>query len=285
MDELRGLLIDELLSTPVGQKLSQAMNVLETVQRNLAALSSSEDSDRLNLLKIGTVFQIFLIDTLASGKRPGELSKDDWIGIANNISKYAVMEDGQRYSEFVFLLYADYIDVSASRLEKIASKDSIKAIQELAETIRQNTVLLNSGQLTEANYIEACLWLSLEGMIKLLSATLVPGIGPEFRQLLHAAAQLGFEYGRYVLFSREQAILTEYVQNQYVLDEKLKQEYDAYLVDLRENADRFQHLIDEAFSPALHDSLLQSVALARAAGVNENEILTTTRQIDDYFMN
>ena len=139
--------------------------------------------------------------------------------------------------------------------------------------------------MTEADYIEECLWLSLEAMIKLLATSLSMVMGPELAQLTQAAAQLAFEYGRYVLFAREQAILSAYIQNQYILDEELQHQYDEFLRELQENAEQFQGLIDDAFSGKLRDSLMQSAALARAAGVQEEELLTSVDEIDDYFMN
>ena len=68
-DSFREIVIDEFLSSPAGQKLQKAMEIITSLHRNV-----SEDGAQLNLLRIGTVFQIFLIDTLAGGKKPGEFS-------------------------------------------------------------------------------------------------------------------------------------------------------------------------------------------------------------------
>ena len=290
-DSIFEIAIDPLLASPVGQKLKLAMDTISSVQRNFLALRDSEDSASLNLLKIGTVFQVFLIDTLASGKKPGELAPDDWKSIAEKVSKYAILQDGQSYSVFVFTLYADYIDLSVRCLsERIpkssrdAMKSSLASIQDLANNMRHNAVDLSEETITEVTYIENCLWLSLEAMIKLLSASLAEVIGPEFTQLAQAVSQLAFEYGRYVLYAKEQAILESYILNQKVLDEQLQHEYEEFLAELQETANRFQTLLDAAFTPALHESLLQSVALARAAGVREEELLSSVEQIDSFFM-
>lgn len=276
--------LDELTASPAAQKLSQAMETISAVQEKLFALFANGDGMSLNLLRIGTVFQIFLIDTLASGKKAGELTKDDWKNIADKVSQYAICEDGQAYTEFVFTLYADYIHISARRLEGIASEDSLAAITELEDTIRSKTDLLRHGEIKETNYVEDCLWLSLEAMIKLLAASQTSVIGPEFTHLAEAVSQLAFEYGRYVLFAKEQAILEAYLQNQRVLDDQLQREYDAYLAAVRDNAERFQSLVDQAFTVNLHDSLLQTAALAQEAGVKEEELLTTMEDVGAFFM-
>lgn len=281
---MQSLMIEELEASPAGEKLNQVMGVVENVQRHLAALQEKQGEEKLTLLKIGTVFQIFLVDTLASGKQINQLTEEDWKEIASKVSKYAILEEDQCYSEFVFSMYADYIDLSARVVSKSASEKNVKAIREIAETLRENGSQLRAGTLSESLYVEACLWLSLEAMIKLLCASLTIVIGDDYGQLAQAVSQMAFEYGRYVLYAKEQRILAEYLQNQRVLDERLQKEYDAFLAELQEQADEFRALIDDAFSPDIQVALHHSADLARAAGVKEEEILQTTEDVDAFFM-
>lgn len=283
-DSLNSPKLEDLLNAPAGNWISQAVETVTKVQRTLFAIAKSEDSNQFQLLKIGTVFQIFLIDTLLSGKKPEELKKEDWFNIADNVSQYAVMKDGQAYSVFVFSMYADYIDASAKVYQKVkAPEDKVKAIKAIASELRQNAELLQSGDLSEVEYTEKCLWDSLEAMIKCLSLLPTLVIGEEYGQLIQATSQLAFEYARYLLYAKEQAILAAYIENQYILDEKLQKEYEAYLAEVKENTDRFRALIDDAFSADIHESLKQSVALGKAAGVKEEELLTSLEDIDDFF--
>lgn len=284
MEVLQEIAIEELCNSPAGQKISQAMETVAAVQRNLCALAESEDSTQLNLLKIGTIFQIFLIDTLASGADSQKIKPEEWGSIASKVSQYAVLEDGQRYSEFVFTLYADYIDLSAKGLSKIISKGSLASIKSIASDIRGKTTLLHKEVISESAYVDECLWLSLEAMVKLLSSSLTMLIGAEYSQLVQAISQLAFEYGRYVLYAKEQAILTTYIENQYILDEQLQQKYDAFQEELLEQAERFNQLIYQAFSSNIREKLMQSAELARVAGVREEEILTSLEDIDAFFM-
>ena len=198
-----------------------------------------------------------------------------------------------KYSVFIFTLYADYIDASADWLigraaDEAAAKAMDKAsacIKELSASIRFNTEQLQCGELSEVDYIEGCMWISLEAMIKLLAYLLMPMIGPEFTYLTQAVAQLAFEYGRLVLLTREQKLLESYIENQRVLDEKLQAEYEEYLAELSEYSERFQGLIDAAFTPDIQNSLMRSAELARAAGVKEEELLTSIEDVDDFFLN
>ena len=43
-------------------------------------------------------------------------------------------------------------------------------------------------------------------------------------------------------------------------------------------------MIDQAFSSNIRESLMQSAELARAAGVKEEEILTSVEDIDAFFL-
>ncbi len=284
IDIIRDIAIDELMQSPAGEWLEKAVEKISDVQRVVLAFSEKEEDDKLTLLKIGTVFHIFLVDTLASGKKVKDLKEDDWKSIADKVAQYAVLTDEQSYTEFVFKLYADYIELSAQSLRagKIP-KEKVDEVRTLAGEIRRNTDRLHSGELSETDYVENCLWTSLEAMIKCLSMSLTSLIGPEFAQLAQATSQLAFEYGRYVLYAREQAILQAYIENQYILDDQLQKEYEAYLEEVEKHAERFGNMVENAFSLDLHEALIESAELARAAGVKEEELLTSIEDIDDYF--
>ena len=96
IDLIKDIAIDELLQSPAGEWLGKAVETVSGIQRTLFAISENDDGNEMTLLKIGTVFQIFLIDTLASGKRPEELNEEDWKNIADKVSQYAIFADGQR---------------------------------------------------------------------------------------------------------------------------------------------------------------------------------------------
>jgi hypothetical protein len=121
-------------------------------------------------------------------------------------------------------------------------------------------------------------------MLKLFSSSLTSLVGKEYSQLAQALTQLAFEYVRYTLFAKEQAILTAYIENQYVLDTQLQRRFDAFQNELSTASERFQQLIKEAFSTDIRDSLMRSAELAQAAGVREEEILKSIEDIDDFFL-
>lgn len=284
MRNIQDIAIDALMKSPVTEDLRRTMEAITKAQEHLFTLARSDDCTRLKLVKIATVFQIFLIDTLASGKKMEDLTEEDWKAIASKVSLYAVKGSDEKYSEFVFTMYSDYIDISVESLPENVSKQSAAAIRELSESIRCNSNKFRAGELKEVDYIEGCLWISLEAMIKLLSCYLTAGFGEEFSYFTQAASQLAFEYGRIALFSKEQALLKAYIENQYHLDEELEVEWQLYINELQTYSENFHGLIDAAFTTNIHDALTNSAALARAAGVKEEGILSSTEDIDDFFM-
>ena len=87
IDIIRDIAIDELMQSPAGEWLEKAVEKVSDVQRVVLALSEKEEDEKLTLLKIGTVFQIFLVDTLASGKKVKDLKEEDWKSIADKVAK------------------------------------------------------------------------------------------------------------------------------------------------------------------------------------------------------
>ena len=198
------------------------------------------------------------------------------------LSNYLLWQNA--YSEFVFTMYADYISVSADSLPETVSEESVAAIRELSNFIRFNSDQFRAGELAEADYVEGSLWISLEAMIKLLSCYLTAGISKEYAYFAQAASQLAFEYGRIALYSKEQALLEAYIENQYQLDKNLEAKWKKYTDELQMYSGKFQELIDAAFTENIHEALVNSATLARAAGVREEEILITEEDIDDFFL-
>ena len=68
------------------------------------------------------------------------------------------------------------------------------------------------------------------------------------------------------------------------MDDKLKADYEDYIEDLNKYSEKFRGLIDKAFTPGIHDSLIESANLAKAAGVKEG-LLTSIEEVDDFFLN
>ena len=200
------------------------------------------------------------------------------------MSEYAVLLDGEQYSIFVFQLYEKCIRASAASIQGFASCETVEAIKKLADELHDREALFRDGKLSEGNYTEDCLWISLEAMAKLIASSASMFCGQQTAEFTQALASCAFEYGRLMLYRKEQALVTQFIEFQYRLDEELEKQYAEYLAELETQSKQFYALIDHAFDPDFRTAFLHSILLAEAAGVKESEILSSTEDIDSFFL-
>lgn len=278
------IILEQLMKSRLGDKIGQAMGIFEKLQKNLYALSNKHGEEKQLLVKAVTVMTFSLLNKFSKGKRPSDLTSGDWKEIANEVSEYAILQDEQKYTMFVFWMYERYIRDSVEKLEGFASEESLNSIRSLADELHEKGQLFNSEEIGEVKYIEDCLWICLEAMIKLIGATSTTVLDKDYAEFAQAVSAYAFEYGRFKLYKRELELVNEFVQLQCEADEKLEQKYQAFLVELKEQSKQFYMLIDNAFAEGFRENFLYSIAVAQAAGVNESEILTDLDVIDDFFM-
>lgn len=287
-DLANGLTLEFLKNTPAGSMLQSAISTYSKVQALLLRLSSAEDEDSLTALKIGTVLTEAFLENFIQGKAPQNLTRADLAEIADRVTDIAVLMDGEDYSVFVFEQYARYIELSAQILRARSdarAAGQIDFITAIADELRSNSRKLKSGEISEPEYIEDCLWLSLEAILKCFSAYLSCTTGtPEFGMLAQSISMLAFEYGRLMACKKEQAVLDASLKSQQNLDEDLSEEFEAFKNRLEAEEAQFNELIANAFAPEFRDSLRSSAALASAAGVKEEDVLRTANDIDRFFM-
>ena len=284
-DYLKDLAINKLMETEIGDKIEVAFTLFKKVQANLCALSEKEGDELATLTKIYTIMTFSILKKFSTGKSPLSFIKDDWKDIANDVSEYAILIDDQEYVVFVFGMYEKYIRASLDYIRTFAKEKDVLAIETLADELCIKSEMLKNGDLEEVSYIEDCLWICLEAMLKLLSAMSKLIRNDEYSELVQALALHAFEYGRFVLYRQEQLLIDELIQQQYEIDIALQEKFDQYIIKLEEEANYFYTLIDNAFVPNFREQFLHSIVLAKVAGVDEREILNSVDDIDEFFMN
>lgn len=284
MDSIRLQAMDYVANTPPREVIRKAFEVYEQVQEHLCAVADQQDQLDLLSIRSGTVLVLSLTEHLGNPFAPKTLTDEDWKEIAQAVSSGAVLVDGRDYSLYVFEQYAKYIDASADIISTKVSPEHVAAVHQLAEDLHHKADELRSDQISEPDYVEACLWISLEAMVKLLSATLTCSVGKEAQDLLMAVTQMAFEYGRYQIYARMDAQVTEHLEQQAELDQTLDIQLASYRRTVEVDADQFLDLIDNAFEPGAIDRFAGSAALARAAGVPEEQILKSIDDVDAFFM-
>lgn len=286
-DFLKNINLEYLMNYSWGEKLQEALEIIEQVQEKLHAYCANEDGEQIVNIRVGPVLALAVLKKVADGKMPKEFSQQDWMDIANSVSKYAICSDGKQYSAFVFELYARYIEGSVDQLDGLISKETKEDIRGLALELRSKTQQMFDEEISEADYVEECLWVALESMVKLMAAMLEAAAGKqgkEYAELAKATAIFALEYGRYRLYRYEQALITGYLEHQRELDNELQNQWDAYVEEMQKDAEAFRRLVEEAFTTNVRASLQASAQLARNLGVREEEILDTMEKIDDFFM-
>ena len=285
IEAIRELSIEYFMKTDIGSDLKKVMSAYEQIQKEAAAFSSSDEKSELVKLRIGSVLTLGVLNRISKGKWPNDYSKEDWNSLIDEVSEYAVDIEDKEYSALVFRLYAEYIGVSVEIFVDLVPEDKLNAIRSLADELRDKTELFQNDGIDESEYTEDCLWICLDAMTKLLSAAITKYAGSDFGQLAEGIASVAFEYGRLVLYQKEQRLLNQYIENQHVIDVELQKQFDDYLRELQAQADAYEALIDNAFSADFRQALQGSVELAIATGVSQNEILKTQDEIDDFFLN
>lgn len=276
--------LEQLMKTPAGKKLQQALQLIQTMQERLAALSEKEEAPSVTGAKAATVLTLAVLKKIASGKSPSSFDTDDWKYLAHGVSEYAILLDGEQYSIFVFQLYEKYIRASAEMIARLASHETVEAIMKLADELHSKEVLFRNGELSEAAYTEDCLWISLEAMIKLIASAASMFCGQQAAEFAQVLTSCAFEYGRLMLYRKEQMLINQFIESQYRLDEELQKQYAEYLSELEAQSKQFYALIDHAFVSDFRTAFLHSILLANAVGVKESEILSSTEDINSFFL-
>ena len=288
VSEIEKVTLEVLKDTSAEDEVKKAFAAFEKAQVVALSLNDINDERDLTLTKIGTVLSLDLFNLLFSGKKPEDITQEEWQSIAADVIDKAVIMDGQSYSVYVFDLYEQYIEISADVLRKKTDNsrrlEDIDSISGLASELGKKKKQLNQGEISEVDYTEDCLWISFDAMVKCMSVYIGLHITEEYGSLIISSSDFAVAYARFVLYRREQELLDCYLQNQYQLDEQLEERFDQFKKDLQEEIDRFNTVINNAFDTDIRSAFSGSVELAHEAGVREEEILKNVDDIDDYFL-
>ena len=284
VDLIKDIAVDTFKETSIYDGLKRDFESVQRYQESLQILTNTPEERGVNILRIGTILSFSVIGKILKGKRPKEFSAEDWRDVADNVAEYGVKMDGQKYTVFVFELLARYIDFSVEINKEVISEQSASEIKGLAADIRYKTQDLESGKITEPAYVDDCLWISFEAVIKLLAAYRTKGLCKEYAEFIQAVADISVQYGRFKLYQKELALINGYLEGQKQLDEQLAVEYQEYLQELKAESDQFNMLIEHAFCDDFDKLLRNSVELALNTGVDKEMILDSTEKIDSFFL-
>ena len=282
---INSLTVEYLKNNEIGDKIQMAMIGVQKAQEAILAYVNDDSPEEQKYMRMGTVLAFAIVNKIAHGTPIKDFSNRDWEDIISSVANDAVMIEGQKYSIWVFSVYASYVDISVKVLEiRGISAKKCDAISMIAEEVRALGRKLESNQISEVKYTEQCIWLLIEAMIKLLASYSAIVVGENLADLNQSIAMLAFEYARYSLYKKEKVIVTQYLEHQNEVDEALEAKFDAFRNEMQDRCDIFDELIANAFAPDISIRLKSSIEIALNVGVEESEILDSTEKIDDYFM-
>lgn len=280
---IENLILQRIMSLNSSESLNQATCVVEKLQNQFGMLKDKQNEKTVTMIKSMTVLLFGLLKKHANGSCLSELRKEDWKELFKGIWDYSFAMEESQYTQFVFSMYERYIRESADYIESYATEQTVIAIRSLADELFEKAELYKAEQLSEVDYIESCLWICLEAMIKLIASTAFRVLNNDSAEFVQAIMAYSFEYGRLVLYKREQEIINEYVQSQYKLDAELERKYHKFIEELEEQSKQFYTMIENAFVSDFRERFFGSVSLARAVGVREADVLKKIEDIDSFF--
>ncbi len=282
-EQLSNIAIDYFLKTKLGQKLDIAMQTIQdrlnTLQTYANAMAEKDEDISTTSLKVLTVMTFAILQRIGQGQDLKSFSKEDWKDILSETGQISILLDEQKYTVFVFMLYEKYIRYSADCLSEFYPEKA-QRINLVADELKHEHIKFYDGLISEPIYVEDCLWISLDAMIKLLASCSYLSHDGKDGELSMAL----FEFARLKYYQEEYKIVQEYIDSQYQMDDQLQLRYVSFLKKLQLESEQYQKLIDNAFSSNFREAFLGSIALAKASGVEQKEILTSISDVDDYFL-
>lgn len=226
------LSLEQLMQTSVGAKIQQAIEIIHNIQNHYFAIIEKQDELDVLGIRTATVMVFAVLRKIAEGKRPCSFDSDDWKDITVSISKNAILPDDGQYAVYIFDLYERYIRFSANTIKVVVSPKVVDSVNALADELHCKAEELKRGEISEVTYTEGCLWICLEAMIKLLASTTFLMQDKRISEFSQALASLAFEYGRLMLYSREQEIVNQFIESQHQMDDELERKYAGFLEEL-----------------------------------------------------
>ncbi|MCH4014303.1 MAG: hypothetical protein LKE64_08250 [Solobacterium sp.] len=275
-------LIEQLRSISSVDAFLKAAELMRSIIENIIRSSSSQDNQQT--LHAGNVLLLEILKKMCNGQAPSSFTSEEWKNIAQSVSKHALENNGENYSVYIFTLYARSIEAAADLMKGRIPPEKEKDIRSLSAEIKKKTDRFQKGKLSEPVYVEDCLWICLEAMMKQnLAWAGMTSNKKELGELRESIAMFAYGYARLSLYSREKELMDAYAAQRSIVNKNLRQDFEAFCQQLKEREETFTHLSENAFSDDFRTKLRASAQLAADAGVKEENILHSIAETDDFF--
>lgn len=284
VETLNEMGLEYLLKYPESEALVRVANIImklcPIIKDIPRIIAYKEDDDK----KVFTVLTFEFARKIHEKGSLDEFTSEDWADIAVAVDANTFKCDGRSYSIYIFGMYAKAFEGISNNMKGMVPDAKAKEVRRIAEEIRKLEDAITAETFKEADYTEKCLWLCLEGVIKVLMLYVYKiGKDTTHTELAESITMLAFEYARHSITEKENELLTEYIDGQRELDEKLKLELDAYTGLLKKKTELFKSFMEDSWSDDHEIALSGTAKVARYSGILENEIIDSRAKADEIF--
>ena len=248
----------------------------------------------------GMSFTMAVASKLREGKRLRDLDGDDWADIAGQSGK-GVVRGGVRGAVVHFATSSNLAELVAETYS-VAGHEAIRqatasyasmsgamasSFVTAAFGVAEQANRMRRGDIGEAEFLERSELLCLDATVSAVSSfvgqvaipipVLGAIIGNTVGSVLYQVAKDGLD-------ARERALIGRYVDEQSKLDKELDARYRSVVAELDAGMRDYLGMIDHALAPDPAIAFEGSIALARALGVPDTELLATVDEVDTYFL-
>lgn len=263
------------------ERFDKAIGIVEGI---ISGAHNLEETDAKTLsIKAATVFILSLWSKLGKKGSSDRFSDEDWNDIAQSVFKYAVVTDAKNYCKLVFVLYRQSIEYALEKMRSNAEDDSVKRIKEIVKQLKKNEDRLDKGTISKVAFVDDDLWLCLEAVFIVLADRTGLQFGDgKYQELSNALGAIIFQKIRLSVYENELQALEDCLKEQQEIDYALSAKLDDYIMQLKDELDRFDAAVEEAFSSVIRTAFAGSAKLAAITGADE--ILDSIEDVDDFFM-
>ncbi len=222
-----------------------------------------------------TEFVLGITEKRKGGKKLKDFTEEDWKEITGSTGLGAVKGGIRGTSIYLLTNYTATPGAVASSMATASF-----CIAEQAYRFRNKKV-------TEIEFLEMTELIVLDAAVSALSSIMgqvlipLPVLGAVIG---NSVGQMMYQCVKETLSKKEIQLVKNFMEEQKKSDELLQKEYKQYLEELRRSLSLYLDMLDQAFSPDPGEALMGSVALAKAVGVPDDEVLDSRKKCNAFFL-
>ena len=224
----------------------------------------------------GMNFCLGVMRKLKSGKRLNEFTTEDWKEVGFDTAKGTAAGGFRGEAIYAMTNFTATPAAVANALVTAAFGVASQANQLRRGAISEEDFIVNSEVI--------CLDVSVSAVSALIGQSVIP-IPVLGAVIGNTAGMFLYQLSKDNLNRKEQRLISAYNDSISTLNQRLDEHYRKLLEELTREIARFSSILELAFSPDVNIAFAGSIALAENVGVQSKAILTSKKDIDDFFMN